>query len=198
MDEAAKLIDFLHKSEKLQTLLRHSWLSSGRRESVAEHTWRMALMALIINPYLDQKLDLEKTLKIILVHDLVEINYQDHPAFKKPPIDKAEQERKSLLKLLKSLPRNLRQEIIDLWQEYEDNKTLEAKFAKAMDKTEVLLQHNEADLKFLTKKEIPFNMHHGDEYTGFDSFLKLFRDAVRKDTVKYYRKHKLDKKLYES
>jgi putative hydrolases of HD superfamily len=80
--------------------MRHSWLSDGRQEDVAEHTWRMALMALLLHSYLDQKVDLLKALKIILVHDLVEINYKDSPAFKKQPLDKASRERAVSLKLL--------------------------------------------------------------------------------------------------
>jgi putative hydrolase of HD superfamily len=195
--EAEKIIDFLHQSEKLKTVLRHSWLSSGRRESVAEHSWRMALMAMLMHSYLDKEVNLLKVLKMILVHDLVEINYQDNPAFKKQPKDKEIQERKSLIKLVKSLPSKLRLELMDLWEEYETGKTQEARFAKAMDKTEVLLQHNEADIKFLTKKEVPYNFIHGLEHCEYDSFLKNFRQLINQDTRRYYYKNKVDKKLYK-
>lgn len=194
--EIEQILDFFHQSEKLKTITRHSWLSSGRRESVAEHTWRMALMAMVLQPYLKKKVDLLKTIKMILVHDLVEVHYKDNPAFKKPPIDKSLQERKSLSKLTKSLPTKKASELTKLWEEYETGKTPEALFAKAMDKTEVLLQHNEANIKFLTKKEIPFNLVHGKEYSEHDNFLRLFRESINEETLKHYKKHKIQKELY--
>src|SRR3989344_3043036 len=117
--DGEQIIQFHHEAERLKSVLRHSWLSSGRRESVAEHTWRMALMAILLNKYLDKGVDLLKTLKLILVHDLVEINYKDNPAFKNQPKDKSHQERKSLTKLTRVLPIELEAELIKSWQEYE-------------------------------------------------------------------------------
>lgn len=196
-DNAQAIIIFLHDAEKLKTVLRHSWLSSGRRESVAEHSWRMALMAILLHPYLDQKIDLQKTLKLVLVHDLVEINYKDNPAFKKQPLDKSIQERKSIIKLLKPLPNPLKAELLALWEEYESGKSPEARFAKALDKTEVLLQHNEADIKFMNKKELSFNFVHGIEHCLHDSFLKHFRELLNEEFIKSYKKNKISKKFYE-
>lgn len=194
--DSEQILGFLHQTEKLKTLLRHSWLSSGRRESVAEHTWRMALMAILLNRYLANEVDLLKTLRLILVHDLGEIYYKDNPAFKNQPSDKAKQEEKSILKLTKTLPSDLKTEVIDLWKEYEDGRSPEARFAKAMDKIEVLLQHNEGDLKFLTKKEFSFNLYHGLKHCEYDSFLKEFRQLLNKEFLKTYQKNKVDKTLY--
>src|SRR3989344_116587 len=134
--DGEQIIQFLHEAERLKSILRHSWLSSGRRESVAEHTWRMALMAVLLSKYLDKEVDLLKNLKLILVHDLVEINYKDNPAFKKQPSEKSSQERKSLVKLTKILPGSIGTEVFELWEEYEAGKSLEARFAKAMDKNQ--------------------------------------------------------------
>jgi putative hydrolase of HD superfamily len=195
--DGEKIIYFLHQSERLKTVLRHSWLSSGRRESVAEHSWRMALMAMLIEPYLEEPIDLLKAMKLAIVHDLVEINYKDNPAFRAQPKDKAVQERKSIRKLVKSLPAKARDEILQLWEEYEAGKTIESKFAKALDKTEVLLQHNEADLKHLTKKEYSFNFHHGLEHTEYDKFLKEFRQLISQDILNNYRKNKVKEELYK-
>lgn len=78
--DGQKIIDFLHEAEKLKTVMRHSWLSSDRRESVAEHSWRMALMAMLMQPHLEHEVDLLKAIKLTLVHDLVETNYKDNPA----------------------------------------------------------------------------------------------------------------------
>ena len=106
-------------------------------------------------------------------------------------------ERKGLIKLARSLPTKLRAEILDLWEEYEAAKTPEALFAKFLDKTEVLLQHNEADIKFLTKKEIPFNLYHGKKFAEHDSFLKLFRNLINKETIRHYKKHGVKEELYK-
>jgi len=195
--DCQKILDFLHETEKLKTLKRHSWLSDGQQETVAEHTWRMALMAILIAPYLDREVDLLKTIKLILVHDLVEIHYKDNPAFNDAPTDKEEQEKASLKKLTRNLPPSLSKKINELWQEYEQAKTLEARFAKSMDKTEVLLQHNEADIKHMTKKEFAFNFYHGMEFGEHDSFLRLFRELINSETLKHYKRHKVDKKLYQ-
>lgn len=194
--ELQQIIDFLHEAEKLKTLMRHSWLSNGRRESVAEHTWRMALMAVLLHPYLDKKPNLNKVLKLVLVHDLGEIHATDFPAFKKQPDNKAELERKGLQKLIKKLPVNLGNELLGLWEEYEAAITLEARFAKALDKTEVLLQHNEADIKHLTKKEIPFNLIYGKEFSDDNRILKIFRGLMDKETISLYQKSKIAEDLY--
>lgn len=66
------ILKLLQLSERLKFELRHSWLSNGRRESVAEHTWQMALMAMAMHRHLEHEVDLERSLKIVLVHDLVE------------------------------------------------------------------------------------------------------------------------------
>jgi putative hydrolase of HD superfamily len=196
MSEGQQLLEFLHDAEKLKTVLRHSWLSSGRRESVAEHSWRMALMAMMLNQYLKAPTDLLKTLKLTLVHDLVEVHYQDNPAFKKQPDDKAEQERKALTKIVKPLPRQLAKELMDLWEEYEARATPEAKLATALDKLEVLIQHNEADVKYMNKKELAFNFTHGVDKCAYDSFLNDFRALLNDEFIKNYEKNKIDPKHY--
>jgi putative hydrolase of HD superfamily len=196
-EDSQKILNFLHLTEKLKTIKRHSWLSNGRQETVAEHTWRMALMAMLIAPYLDKKVDLLKTIKMVLVHDLSEINYKDNPAHLGQPLDKALQEEKSLKKLTRGLPQDLKKEINDLWQEYESAESFEARFAKTMDKTEVLLQHYEADIKFMHKTEFALNFYHGKEFGEHDSFLKLFRELINAETLKHYQKNKIDKKLYQ-
>ena len=195
-EDCQRILDFIHLTEKLKTLKRHSWLSDGQQETVAEHTWRMALMAMLMAPYLDKKVDLLKTLKLILVHDLVEINYKDNPAFNKQPSDKAKQEGLSLKKLTSQLPPTLKRELRELWKEYELAATPESRFAKTMDKTEVLLQHNEADIKFMDKKEFPFNFYYGKEFGEHDSFLRLFRELINAETLKHYKKNKVEESLY--
>lgn len=78
-NEASNILQFLALSERLKRELRHSWLSDGRRESVAEHTWQMALIALLAYRHLEQQVEIGRVLKMILVHDLVEAIAGDVP-----------------------------------------------------------------------------------------------------------------------
>jgi putative hydrolase of HD superfamily len=82
LNQLAAIMDVLQLAEKLKFELRHSWLSNGRQKSVAEHTWRMLLMAILIEPLLDQKVDLARLLKMIIIHDLVEAEAGDDHAKK--------------------------------------------------------------------------------------------------------------------
>lgn len=180
------LLDFIHEVEKLKMVMRHSWLSNGRRESVAEHTWRNATMAMVIAPELEEKVDIGHTVQMILVHDLAEIYTGDRPAWKSKDINKSTLEAKGLNQLTEKLSSSLRQQITSLWREYEKNKTPEAHLAKAVDKLEVLIQHNQASLKTWNKterkKEVA--LYHGDKFCEYDPTIKALKDLVRKDTLK--------------
>src|SRR5690348_9804780 len=81
MENMRGIMPVLRLAEKLKFEMRHSWLSNGRQESVAEHTWRVGLMAVLIEPYIEEKLDMAKLLKMIMIHDLVEAEAKDVPAF---------------------------------------------------------------------------------------------------------------------
>lgn len=184
------ILQFLHKSEKLKTLLRHSWLSSDKQESVAEHTWRIALMAIILKDYLKTKVNLEKVLSMIIIHDLPEIFAGDHHAWRGKLENKYALEKKGLIKLLGNLPPNQKTKILDLWQEYEDKKTPEAKFAKALDKLETIDQHNLASLKTWVKEEYSYNLVHGKEEVKFDKVLQDFKNLIDKQTKMKIKKGK--------
>jgi putative hydrolase of HD superfamily len=69
--EARKILEFMHVAENLKKLIRHSWLSDGRQESVAEHTWRMSIMFLLVEPHLGIKVDSLRTLEMIIIHDIM-------------------------------------------------------------------------------------------------------------------------------
>ncbi len=176
------LHQFLHQLEPLKSLLRHSWLSSGRQESVAEHTWRMAMMAILLAPHLDYSVNLERVLKLILTHDIAEIKAGDFHAFKKVPSNKHQLEKKALEELVAPLPAKIGKELVSLWQEFEAQKTPEAKFAQALDKLEVLIQHNEADISTWAQKEYEFNYYYGYDQVTHSQILKLLRDLVLEET----------------
>ncbi len=166
-------MDVMRLSERLKNELRHSWLSSGRRESVAEHTWQMALLGLLVAEHLEHPVDLSKTLKMILVHDIAEIEVGDIPSFEKSERKnlKEKMEREAIERLSAQIPGDVGEEIKQLWFDYEESRSPEAKFAKALDKIEVQIQHNFADLK--TWEEIEYDLVYTkmDNYCAHDSFL---------------------------
>jgi putative hydrolase of HD superfamily len=147
--EIPALLRFVSIAEGLKRELRHSWLADGRRESVAEHTWMMSLLAILFAKRLDAPIDLERTLKIVIVHDLVEALCGDVPSFEDSERmqHKAEREHAAMQQLRSHLPDDLGAEISALWHEFEARETAEARFAVALDKLEVQLQHNLAPFK---------------------------------------------------
>lgn len=151
MERMRGIMQVLRLAEKLKFEMRHSWLSNGRQESVAEHTWRVGLMAVLIEPYIEEKLDMAKLLKMIMIHDLVEAEAKDVPAFdtlfdteRKEQKQLAEQTAMENIKAM--LEEEPGKELKELWLEFEAKKTFEAKVANALDKLEAQLQHNEASI----------------------------------------------------
>lgn len=182
------ILAFIHLSEKLKTVLRHSWLSNNRQESDAEHSWRVALLAVLLSPYLEEKINLERVLKLSVIHDLPEIYAGDHIAWKGKLKNKHQIESSALQKLTRNLPKELKSQIIDLWEEYENAKSPEAKLTKALDKLEVIIQHDEADLKTWVKEEFKFNLTHGTKETKYSKLLSDLKKLVDAETKKKIRK----------
>jgi putative hydrolases of HD superfamily len=181
-EKLQSILQVLTLAERLKFELRHSYTSSGRQESVAEHTWRMSLMAVLIEPLLTKKVDIARLLKMIIIHDLVEAEARDVSALdilRNPEIkiQKIEREKKAIENLKESLINVNGQEIFDLFYEFEDKITYEAKVANAFDKLEVQLQHNHADIS--TWEEIEYGMSFMiDKHTEFDETISLLRQLI--------------------
>src|SRR5258708_4211547 len=144
IEQLKAVIDVLKLAERLKFELRHSYTSSGRQESVAEHTWRMSLMAVLIEPLLTQKVDTARLLKMIIIHDLVEAEAKDVSALdvlRNPGIkaEKIKKEKQAIENLRATLSETNGQEIYDLFYEFENKATYESKVANALDKLEVQL-----------------------------------------------------------
>ena len=173
MSEIGTILDFLALAERLKCELRHSWLSNGRQESVAEHSWQMALMAMLMHRRLEVSVDLGKTLRMILTHDLVEAEIGDVPFFDRSErrAMKATRERAAIELIRTRLGGAVGQEIYDLWHEYEAKQTAEAKFAGALDHLEVQAQHNLADIRTWTPIEYDLVYTKMDRACAHDPFL---------------------------
>jgi putative hydrolases of HD superfamily len=173
--QIGSILKVLTLAERLKFELRHSYTSSGRQESVAEHTWRMSLMAVLVEPLLAKKIDTARLLKMIIIHDLVEAEAKDISALdilRNPEIKikKLEDERQAIENLRSALKETNGQEIYDLFYEFENKDTYESKIANALDKLEVQLQHNHADLS--TWEEIEYEMSFMmDKHVLFDETL---------------------------
>ncbi len=175
------IIKFLNEIELLKSITRHSWMSSGRQESVAEHSWRMAIMAMALeNEFPD--INIKKVMEITLIHDFWEAYEWDNPAFIDQPLDKLVIEKNAVKKLTASLDTEMQEKILSLWNEYNEWKTLESKLAKALDKLEALIQHNEANISTWEAKEYEYNLIYGMKYMKFSEFIKSFRKIVDNQT----------------
>ena len=179
-EKAKKILDFLSIIEPLKSVTRHSWCSDGRRESVAEHTWRMTLMAILLEDEFPEA-DIKKVVAMCLLHDLGEIK-GDIPAFEKERKDYS-LEFDELKKMARTLPAELEEKIISLHHEFNACLTLEAKLANALDKLEAVIQHNDAALSTWTEIEYKLNLTYGQEKTSFHPFLSELRRLVRQRTA---------------
>ncbi len=183
-DDIQGILSVLRLAERLKSELRHSWLSSGRRESVGEHTWQMALMAVLMHRHLEQEVDLERTLAMITVHDLVEAIAGDVPFFEtgERKVMKRRREQEAIEEIRTTLPADTGELVADLWREFEDRTTPEAKFAVAIDNLEVQIQHNQADLSTWLPLEHELIYTKMDRPCAHDAFLAAFCEAVKAES----------------
>lgn len=180
-----KLIEVLSLAEHLKDAVRHCYTSGGRRESVAEHSWRITLMAYLVSDEFPEA-DLQKLMKMCLIHDLGEAFTGDIPTFQKTKAD-SEKEADMLGEWVASLPEPFCEEMAELYEEMEEQQTLEARIYKALDKLEALIQHNESDIKTWIPLEYDLQMTYGNEQVKFSEYLTQLRDQVREDSVKKIR-----------
>jgi putative hydrolase of HD superfamily len=171
---------FLRAAESLKYMTRTSWTSDGSQETVAAHTWRLCLMALVLSPHFPG-IDLSKLLRLCLVHDLGEAISGDISAALQASLpNKAAQERADLVQLVQPLPEGVRADLVALWDEYDAAASPEAKLAKGLDKLETILQHNQgvmpAGFDFL------FNIEYGAAYTRDHPVLVALRHLMDADT----------------
>jgi putative hydrolase of HD superfamily len=178
--EIRELLDFLHIAENLKCNTRHSYTSSGRHESVAEHSWRLALMAFMVKDEFPET-DVDKVIRMCIFHDIGEAITGDIPAFDKTPQDE-KKENSVVSKLLESLPEGYRKELNALFEEMEEQKTTEAKLYKALDKLEAVIQHNEADISTWLPLEYDLQMTYGTKECSFSEYINELRNVVREDS----------------
>lgn len=174
------ILDFLQASEQLKDTLRSGATRTGRPESTAEHSWRLALMILLFERELNG-VDVPKLLKLCIVHDLGEAISGDVPApFQTPGDDRQARERRDFQALCAPLAEDLAGELLALFDEYAAAESHEARLAKAFDKLETMLQH----LLMPTRDEIfyDFNLGYGRDRTDYCPLTRQIRDRVDAQT----------------
>ena len=177
-----ELLEILRVAEKLKCSTRHCYTSSGRHESVAEHSWRIALMAMLIAPEFPEA-DMNKVIRMCLIHDLGEAFTGDIPAFDKTAAD-AEKEDAVFDAWVQTLPESTRLEFTALLDEMNALKTLEAKIYKALDKTEALIQHNESDIATWLPLEYDLQLRYGKENMQFSPWFLELRKEIDEWTLR--------------
>lgn len=175
------LLNILHTAEKLKDTTRHSYTSGGRHESVAEHTFRLALMAYFIKDEFPEA-DIDKVIKMCLIHDIGEAFTGDIPAFEKTSSDE-EAEIRLLFDWVEKLPTPYNTEMIALYKEMETHQTLEAKLFKALDGLEAVIQHNEAPLSTWSDNEYEVNLTYAEDKCEFSPYLRQLRTIIKNETV---------------
>lgn len=178
---AEGIVEVLTLAERLKRELRHSWLSDGRQESVAEHSWLMSVAAILLSPHLENPVDFGHTLKLIALHDIAEAITGDIPSFETGARkdSKAQDEAQAMATIATMLPPASASLLLSLWQEYEDAATPDAKFARALDKLEVQHQHNLADLRTWTEVELGLVYTKMDRECAHDAALMALLAVIR-------------------
>ncbi len=175
-------IDFLDIIEKNKCNTRHSWTSSGRRESVAEHSWRLSVMAMLCADEYPE-LDINKVIKMCLVHDFGEAITGDIPSFLKTDSHE-EREEKAIADLLAKLPEFYRNELAELFAEMNALETPEAKLYKALDNMEAVVSHNEAPISTWIPDEYWMNLSYGEENAQWSPWTRALREELKRDSIK--------------
>lgn len=174
------LIAALHTAEKLKDTTRHCYTAGGRHESVAEHSWRLALAAYWVADEFPEA-DMNKVIKMCLIHDLGECFIGDIPCFSKTEADE-ENEEKQLRAWTATLPAPYCAEMAALYDEMLALETVEAKIYKALDNMEAVLQHNESPISTWEPHEYELNLTYATDKAAFSPYMTALRQAIRKET----------------
>ena len=174
--EPGHLLQILAVAEKLKCHTRHCYTSSGRRESVAEHSWRIALMAMLLRGEFPDG-DMDKVVCMCLIHDLGEAFTGDIPTFEKSDAD-TQTEENALHGWVDTLPEPARGEFQGLLAEMEAMESMEAQIYKALDKLEAVIQHNESDIATWLPLEYDLQLRYGAENVGFSPYMESLKAEI--------------------
>lgn len=172
----SELLSILRLAAKLKTTDRHCWTAPDRKESVADHSWRITLMAMLLRPEFPEA-DMDKVIKMCLIHDVGEAFTGDIPTFWKTSADE-EKEEQLFDSWVATLPEGTREEWISLLAEMEALQTLEAKIYKSLDKMEAVISHNESDISTWLPLEYELQLTYGAENVAFSPYMTALKEEI--------------------
>lgn len=179
--EPREFLNILHVAERLKDTPRHCTTIKGRRESVAEHSWRVSLMAFLLKDEFPS-VDMVKVTEMCLIHDLGESFTGDIPVFKKTDNDRKTED--DLLKeWVDSLTPEVSSRMNSLYEEMIKQETPESKIYKSLDKLEAIIQHNESPIETWEEHEYELNKNYAFEFVAFSDWLTELRKEIYKDTI---------------
>ena len=180
--EARELLKAMAVAVRLKDTTRHCYTEKGRHESVAEHCWMAALMAFFLQDEFPEA-DMDKVIRMCLIHDLGEAFTGDIPTFEKTEENERTEEQ-LLREWVAALPKVCRDEMTALYDEMERRESLESRIYKAIDNLEAVIQHNFSDLSTWIPRESELNKTYGDDKVAFSPYLTALREEVRQDTLR--------------
>ena len=180
--EARELLEAMAVAVRLKDTTRHCYTEKGRHESVAEHCWMAALMAFFLQEEFPEA-DMDKVIRMCLIHDLGEAFTGDIPTFEKTEENERTEEQ-LLREWVAALPKVCRDEMTALYDEMERRESLEARIYKAIDNLEAVIQHNFSDLSTWIPREYELNKTYGNDKVAFSPYLTALREEVRQDTLR--------------
>ena len=181
------LLSILETAARLKTAPRHCWTAPDRRESVADHSWRLALMAMLLSHEPEfEDLDMDRVIRMCLIHDLGEAFTGDVPAFRKTDADR-EREDALYAEWVDTFDPPQRAEWRALLDEMDALETPESKMYKALDKMEAVIAHNESDISTWLPLEYDLQYTHGQQQAAFSPTLRRLREAVDRQTTEKIR-----------
>ena len=180
--DARELLKAMAVAVRLKDTTRHCYTEKGRHESVAEHCWMAALMAFFLQDEFPEA-DMDKVIRMCLIHDLGEAFTGDIPTFEKTEENERTEEQ-LLREWVAALPKVCRDEMTALYDEMERRESLESRIYKAIDNLEAVIQHNFSDLSTWIPREYELNKTYGDDKVAFSPYLTALREEVRQDTLR--------------
>lgn len=170
---------FAREIDKEKKISRQTYLSdASRRETDAEHAWHAAVMAVLLNEYANEKIDVLKTVSMLLIHDIVEIDAGDTYAYdEEGKKTQRQREERAAQRIYGMLPKDQEQKLRDLWEEFEEAKTPEAKFARAMDHIQPVMLNAAADGRSWEEHQVTLTQILGRNKTTKDGSKILWNYA---------------------